>query len=86
MSDLKDVLTTDRVKKATGDIPQVHFAESDFIKTVVVIVPRYAAIKLVCHSLFYMPWRCFLSQLLLAVVWKANFSSRTSFLMMTAWS
>ena len=46
VSDLKDVLTTDRVKKATGDIPQVHFAESDFLKTVVVIVPRFACIKL----------------------------------------
>ena len=41
MSDLKDVLTTDRVKKAAGVIPQVLFQESTFFKTVVVIVPRF---------------------------------------------
>jgi len=39
VSDLKDVLTTDRVKKAAGVIPQVLFNESTFFKTVVVIVP-----------------------------------------------
>lgn len=39
VSDLKDVLTTDRVMKASGMIPQTHFADSSFFKTLVVIIP-----------------------------------------------
>ena len=98
VSDLKDVLTTDRVRKATDQIPQVVFEESTFFKTLVVILPRFVdKLFFYLHTRmlqFRLPWRflhpCFGLLLtvgkMFAVRSKINFGRHTSLLTMNLWS